>query len=317
MPITPKWGSKLHAGAQARYRYLTGDGPTLSYLAASDAVRRPVVFLHGLSSPSTSWTPAMEHLGSRWRTFALDLRGHGRSEHTPSRYGLADYCADVARLLVEIGESAILVGHSLGGMVAAELAQVGHPLVSAVFLEDPPLYVLHADVFATTDRSWPREARRAFPIVRDHVRRLQAESADLAAYVQLVGDSPHPAGESNATTCTTMPSTLVPSACRCTTSAVNVRHAGGSSKSSTGFLRRGPGPQPRVCTGGRGSPASVIAARGSHRGARGRAQNSHGTVDPSVGLACAERRALDEPCEGVGIHRRNDSNTLISPVMSR
>jgi pimeloyl-ACP methyl ester carboxylesterase len=80
--------------------YLTGDGPTLSYLAAGDAARRPVLFLHGLSSPSTSWTPAMEHLGCRWRTFALDLRGHGRSDHTPSRYRLADYCADVDRLLV-------------------------------------------------------------------------------------------------------------------------------------------------------------------------------------------------------------------------
>lgn len=173
----------------ASYRYLTGDGPTLSYLAADDAARRPVVFLHGLSSQSTSWTPAMEHLGSRWRTFALDLRGHGRSEHTPSRYRLADYCADVDRLLVEIGEPAILVGHSLGAMVAAELAQVGHPLVSAVFLEDPPLYFLDADVFATTSLA------RTFPIVRDHVRRLQAESADLAAYVQLVGESPHPAGD--------------------------------------------------------------------------------------------------------------------------
>jgi pimeloyl-ACP methyl ester carboxylesterase len=181
----------------ASYRHLTGDGPTLSYLAAGNAARRPVVFLHGLSSQSTSWTQAMEHLGSRWRTFALDLRGHGRSEHTPSRYRLADYCADVDRLLVEIGEPAILVGHSLGAMVAAELAQVGHPLVSAVFLEDPPLYVLHADVFATTSlaRGWARETRHAFPIVRDHVRRLQAESADLAAYVQLVGDSPHPAGD--------------------------------------------------------------------------------------------------------------------------
>jgi hypothetical protein len=85
---------------------------------------------------------------------------------------------------------------------------VGHPLVSAVFLEDPPLYVLGADVFATTSLA------RTFPIVRDHVRRLQAASADLAAYVQLVGESPHRPGTSNATTCTTMPSTLVPNACR-------------------------------------------------------------------------------------------------------
>jgi pimeloyl-ACP methyl ester carboxylesterase len=81
----------------------------------------------------------MEHLGSRWRTFALDLRGHGRSEHTPSRYRLADYCADVDRLLVEIGEPAILVGHSLGDVAAQPHRWA--ILVSAVFLEDPPPYV--------------------------------------------------------------------------------------------------------------------------------------------------------------------------------
>ena len=102
----------------------------------------PSYLLHGLSANSTSWAPVIARTAREWRSYALDLRGHGRSARTPGRYRLDDYIDDADRLLQVIGEPAVVVGHSLGAVVAASLAQDRHPLVAAVFLEDPPLYVV-------------------------------------------------------------------------------------------------------------------------------------------------------------------------------
>jgi pimeloyl-ACP methyl ester carboxylesterase len=145
--------------------------------------------LHGLSASSTSWAPVMERTASGWRSYAVDLRGHGRTARTPGRYRLDDYVADVDRLLRAVGEPAVLVGHSLGAVVAASLAQDRHPLVAAVFLEDPPLYVVEPGVFADSSRA------RGFAVLRQHIQRLQAEGAPVESYRDLLAASPHPAGD--------------------------------------------------------------------------------------------------------------------------
>ena len=110
----------------------------------------------------------MERTASGWRSYALDLRGHGRSARTPGRYRLDDYVDDVDRLLQVIGEPAVVVGHSLGAIVAASLAQDRHPLVAAVFLEDPPLYVVEPACSPTA------ASARGFAVLREHIQRLQA-----------------------------------------------------------------------------------------------------------------------------------------------
>ncbi len=58
-----------------------------------------------------------------------------------TRYDAASYASDIAALIEsEIGRPATVVGHSLGGVVAVALAQARPDLVTALFLEDPPLY---------------------------------------------------------------------------------------------------------------------------------------------------------------------------------
>ena len=72
----------------------------------------------------------------------LDLRGHGRSAHAPGTYTVDRYGEDVVGALREtVGRPAVLVGHSLGGVVAWWVAQRHPELVAAAFLEDPPLYM--------------------------------------------------------------------------------------------------------------------------------------------------------------------------------
>src|SRR5512134_3558529 len=113
---------------QGEVSHLVGPGPRLAYRQRVLDDRPALVLLHGLSADGSSWQPVIDRFAGRHRTFALDFRGHGASERTPGRYGLADYVADAERLLDAIGAPAIVVGHSLGGVVAASLAQDRHPL---------------------------------------------------------------------------------------------------------------------------------------------------------------------------------------------
>lgn len=166
-----------------------GDGvPALAYTKGGGKHGHALVLLHGLSANSTSWAPVVARTASTWRSYALDLRGHGRSDRTPGRYRLDDYIDDADRLLQVIGEPAVVIGHSLGAIVAASLAQDRHPLVAAVFLEDPPLYVVEPGVFAGSGLA------RGFAVLRDHIQRLQAEGAPVETYRDLLAASPHPGG---------------------------------------------------------------------------------------------------------------------------
>ena len=103
----------------------------------------PVVFLHGVSGSMQTYAWLPEEIAEGRRIVRVDLRGHGDSEHAPGAYDIDSYGEDVADLLREtVRRPAVLVGHSLGGVVAWGVAQRHPPeLVAAAFLEDPPLYM--------------------------------------------------------------------------------------------------------------------------------------------------------------------------------
>lgn len=80
----------------------------------------PIVFLHGMGSSSATWTEVMALLRDRHRVVAIDLLGHGASPVPDDR---AEYTRDRAlddidQVLAELGDPAVLVGHSLGGYLA-------------------------------------------------------------------------------------------------------------------------------------------------------------------------------------------------------
>ncbi|MGH3620270.1 MAG: alpha/beta fold hydrolase [Sciscionella sp.] len=93
-----------------------------------------VVLLHGLGLDLDSWCPVAQCLAEAGhRVIRLDWRGHGGSGAPPTGYALADLVEDVHAVLDRLEvERAHLVGHSLGGTVAAEFA-LHHPIrVSSV-----------------------------------------------------------------------------------------------------------------------------------------------------------------------------------------
>jgi pimeloyl-ACP methyl ester carboxylesterase len=106
----------------------------------------PVVFLHGVSGSTLTYAWLTGAITEGRRIVRLDLRGHGRSEHAPGTYVVDRYGEDVVEALREtVGRPAVLVGHSLGGVVAWWVAQHHPELVAAAFLEDPPLYMGEPD----------------------------------------------------------------------------------------------------------------------------------------------------------------------------
>jgi len=84
---------------------------------------RPIVLLHGVMLSSVLWAHQLADLGDRHRVLALDHRGHGESRTGSEPWALSRLAADLASVLIELDlRDALLVGHSMGGMVALKLA---------------------------------------------------------------------------------------------------------------------------------------------------------------------------------------------------
>ena len=87
----------------------------------------PLLLIHGLGYARWGWEPVLPGLAERFDVVLFDNRGIGESDAPPGPYTAAEMAGDAIRVLDEAGvERAHVVGTSLGGMVAQELA-LGYP----------------------------------------------------------------------------------------------------------------------------------------------------------------------------------------------
>ena len=95
----------------------------------------PVVFVHGLFGQGKNWTTIAKGLADRHRVTLLDLPNHGHSPWT-ERVDYLDMARLVAAELESSDEPATLVGHSMGGKVAMQLALRRPELLRALVVVD-------------------------------------------------------------------------------------------------------------------------------------------------------------------------------------
>jgi esterase len=87
---------------------------------------RPVIILHGMFGFSDNWQTIAKQLSQQYLVVTPDLRNHGRSPHT-DRHNYREMADDIRELMENNWMfSAIVVGHSMGGKVAMQLA-FDHP----------------------------------------------------------------------------------------------------------------------------------------------------------------------------------------------
>jgi pimeloyl-ACP methyl ester carboxylesterase len=93
------------------------------------ANRPPLVFVHGAFAGAWCWleyfVPYFSHKG--YTTVAFSLRGHGDSEGADclDLASLGDYAHDLSRVLDGLDRPAVLIGHSMGGMVVQKYLETG------------------------------------------------------------------------------------------------------------------------------------------------------------------------------------------------
>ena len=96
---------------------------------ADDADAPTIVMLHGFTGSKENWYPLARELGGRYRLLIPDLPGWGESERKPgAAYGFPEQAANVDAFIraVSPGQPVVLLGHSMGGGIAA-LAAARYP----------------------------------------------------------------------------------------------------------------------------------------------------------------------------------------------
>jgi pimeloyl-ACP methyl ester carboxylesterase len=112
------------------------DGVALAYAEAGQG-SPPLVFVHGWSCDHRYFAPQIEQFSRQYRTVAVDLRGHGLSDAPHQEYTMAGFADDVAWLCGQLNvEKPVIIGHSMGAVVALELAARYPDLPAAIVMID-------------------------------------------------------------------------------------------------------------------------------------------------------------------------------------
>lgn len=110
-------------------------GIRMHYAEQGDARGQPIILLHGYSDSWFSFSRVLTPLSREARVYALDLRGHGKTQKPKSGYLMRDLASDVLAFMDAKGiVRATVIGHSMGGIVAQQVALAAPKRVSHLVL---------------------------------------------------------------------------------------------------------------------------------------------------------------------------------------
>lgn len=108
----------------------------LRYVEYGTATDLPTLLIvHGLYGSARNWGAIARRMASDRRVVAVDMRNHGESFHAAT-HSYADLAGDLAEVIGEIGAPVDLVGHSMGGKAAMQLALTQPDLIGRLIVAD-------------------------------------------------------------------------------------------------------------------------------------------------------------------------------------
>ena len=117
--------------------FATINGIVMHYEDSGSVSLPTIAFSNSLGTDFRIWDGVVRILKPEFRLVRYDKRGHGLTEAPPAPYAMDDHVADFAGLLDHLGvEDALVVGLSVGGMIAQALAAGRPDLTQAVVLCD-------------------------------------------------------------------------------------------------------------------------------------------------------------------------------------
>lgn len=134
----PTWYQRARA-VPHESRTVVVDDATINYLVWGEVGAPGLIFVHGGGAHARWWTHVAAQFADRYRVAALDLSGHGDSDHRDS-YSMDGWAAEVMAVADGLGTSGnpVVVGHSMGGFVTiATGALHGHRLAGVVVCDSP------------------------------------------------------------------------------------------------------------------------------------------------------------------------------------
>ena len=100
----------------------------------------PILLLHGALVCMAMWRPQIESFSASYQVITCDLPAHGETPDVLGEYTVAKLCEFVIRLLDSVGADRVhICGHSLGGMVAQEIAVAHSDRVQKLILAETAL----------------------------------------------------------------------------------------------------------------------------------------------------------------------------------
>jgi non-heme chloroperoxidase len=170
---------------------------TLQYAEQGSPSTPPLILLHGFTDSWFSYSRVLAPLAARHHVFALSQRGHGDSSRPVDGYAMPELAADVVAFMDAQGlAQAAVIGHSMGSIVATELALAAPDRLDALVLMgantswNTPELVAFQEVVAALPDPVPAafvsefQGSTAFePLPEAFMERVVAESLKLPAYV--------------------------------------------------------------------------------------------------------------------------------------
>lgn len=109
--------------------------------AADAPPRPPLLLVHGLGGGAWYWARYQQFFAERgYASHAVELRGRGASRPVADlgRVAIADYVADALDVARALGEPPVVIGHSMGGLIAQKVAEAGAARAAVLLCSAPP-----------------------------------------------------------------------------------------------------------------------------------------------------------------------------------